>query len=357
MKKIQIFFILLSILLLSGCYKEESIMTINNDKSVDFEIKVIVEDDFDEKKYITNMSKYDSRGIKFQRINEYGHNGYKISKKYPSIEKISTNKSVNVEIYKYLETDFNDSALFKREESFFYDTYTANFIVNYNEVKENTIQDNNKLKENFLSVIKDIYSKLTKEYGSKKEETTYNNENINLEISKDIIFNIKIDKSGNVTLFEISNKSFSYKKEDTKIELDDIVVTDIKTQQNNNETSGFTFVVNLPKKAIESNATRTSNDGKTMTWVFDNNAINEIKFKFNMQNSEHYGLVVSMLTLLVISCTILIIICKKISSSKKEKYERNNPIYRDYDASIEEEALRESNNMEKNILNITIKSK
>ena len=70
MKRVKLLFILMFIILLSGCYRQEGTLTINDDKSVLLEFKVLVDDNFDESKYISKMNYYQTKNINIQRINE-----------------------------------------------------------------------------------------------------------------------------------------------------------------------------------------------------------------------------------------------------------------------------------------------
>ena len=351
MKKIKAFLILVVFVLLTGCYKQEGIITINDDKSVNIEFKTLVDDNFDEKNYISNLEYYDRNGIKIQRINEYGYKGYKISKKYSNIDDISSEKETSVEIYKFLDRNFNDKSLFTRNEDFFKDTYSARFIVD-----NSTLKNNNKniSTSDYLDEIKELYSKAIDAYGNNNSELNYNNKTNKLDVNNSLIYNLDFDKSGNVILIEVKNNYYYYKKSADKILINDIKIEDIEIV--NNDDDVITFVVNLPKQSISNNASRVSDDGKTLTWIFSKNSSNNmIEFTFEIQNKQHFYIIIEIFMLLTICFTIVIVLSKKIKTNKREKIENNNPIYAGYDESIEDEALKERKNMETNIVNIKIK--
>ena len=124
MKKIKSYLIIFVLLImLTGCYKSETTLTVNSDRSIDLDAKIIVDDNFNETPYLNNMSQYTNRGIKIQRLTESGYNGYKITKKYNNIDDISTEDIIKVDISKYFESDFNEKYLFKVEKSFFKNIY------------------------------------------------------------------------------------------------------------------------------------------------------------------------------------------------------------------------------------------
>lgn len=355
MKRVKLLFILMFIILLSGCYRQEGTLTINDDKSVLLEFKVLVDDNFDESKYISKMNYYQTKNINIQRINEYGHKGYKISKQYSSIDSISGEKDITVEIYKFLDDNFNDNVLFKRKNSYFKDVYSAKFkIANFSNNQNNmTIT-----KDDYIEEIKDLYSKALLKYSSNKNELNYNNKSNVLDVNENLVYNVNLDKKGNVILLEVKSKYYSYKKIDTKILLNDIKLEDIEIIENNDVNNIMTFVVNLPKKSISNNASRISDDGKTLTWIFnENNKNNIIEFTFDINNKSHLYLIIELFALIIICFLIIIFITNSTTDRKRKKIENNTPIYAGYDSSIEKEALTERKNIKNNIVSIKIKKK
>lgn len=353
MKKLKIFFILLFIILLSGCYKEEGTITIHSDKSVDVEYKVLVDDNFDEKTYMQNFNNYQTRGINIQRINEYGHKGYKISKQYPNLDSISGLSDVTVNLYDFLSDNFNEKYLFKRKEEFFKDTYSAKFLVNTTTLSKSTTKVDT---DQYLVEIKDLYSKVLESYANNKSILNYNNKSSNLSVSNTLTYNVSIDKKGNVILLEVKNKNYSYKKVDTKILLNDIVKEDIEINQSDVSDGVMTFVVNLPRKSISNNASRISDDEKTLTWIFNENSSNNtIEFTFDIQNKNHFYIIMETSTLVIICFGILIGISITTKNKKREKREKKTPIYTGYDKSIETEALEQRKNIKHDIINIPVK--
>ena len=304
MKKIRLFFIFVIMIMLSGCYREESTMTINSDKSMDFEIKVLVDDDFSEKEYLNNYEIYDQRKIKIQRINEYNNKIYKITKHYNNIDDISINKDVQVEINKYLDFDFNDSNLFKKEDEYFKDKYTINFVIDTDFIKKNL--NNTETKNEFYNIVKDIYEKVLKEYGNKKQEVIYNNDILKINDSVDYRMSVT---SSTVNFLEVSNKTYKFRKENVR--LDEIKISDVEVL-NKDSDAVATFIINLPKKALSHNASRESDNGKTLIWEFDKNGItNRINVTFELDNLENYYTVIGLFLLSIISFSVLLVITNK----------------------------------------------
>lgn len=355
MRRIKLLFILMFIILLSGCYKQEGILTINKDKSVLLEFKVLVDDNFDESSYLSKMNYYQSKNINIQMINEYGHKGYKITKEYSNIDNISGEKDNAIEIYNFLNENFNDSVLFKRKDDYFKDVYSAKFIIN----NISTNKYKNFLgKEDYLKEIKDLYGKVLVSYSSNKSELNYNNKSNVLDVNENLTYNVNLDKKGNIILLDVKSKYYSYKKIDTKILLNDIKLEDIEIIDSKDSNNVITFVVNLPKKSMSNNASRISDDGKTLTWIFNENSNNNIiEFTFDIQNKNHFYLIMELFLLLIVCFVIIIFITKGTASSKRKKVENNTPIYAGYDSSIESEALKERKNIKHNIISINIKKK
>ena len=129
MKEIKRFICLLMIvLLLSGCVKERTTMTIKNDKSVIYSTEVLISNALGEQpSTLLNASKYEKNGFKVTNIKENNYVGYELSKTFSSIEDISTKDNTSVVISDFYNDDFDYSKIFKVEEGFFKNTYTANF--------------------------------------------------------------------------------------------------------------------------------------------------------------------------------------------------------------------------------------
>ena len=129
MKKLnKLIVLLVCLLLVSGCVKNTNTMTIENNKKMTYETEILISDSLDLKiedfinneelksrKFIINTSKYD------------GYTGVTISKEFKNIDKLSTDKSIEKVMSNFLNKDFSEKELFKRDKGFFKDTYTAKF--------------------------------------------------------------------------------------------------------------------------------------------------------------------------------------------------------------------------------------
>ena len=89
------------------------------------------------------------------------------------------------------------------------------------------------------------------------------------------------------------------------------------------------FTINLPYKAISSNATNTENDGKTLVWqpTSASNSSSNIEFSFELYNMTNIYLMVGIVILIIVIIIILIVKhCKKTKSNKASlNAQKNEP--------------------------------
>ena len=104
---VKLFSIILITLLFSGCVKENVEITINNDKSVDFNMVVGIPKDVIEAQEATKnyyeendiIKKLEENGFKVNKDNDETYYNYKISKHFDNIESISTNDDLNIDLF------------------------------------------------------------------------------------------------------------------------------------------------------------------------------------------------------------------------------------------------------------------
>lgn len=181
---------------------------------------------------------------------------------------------------------------------------------------------------------------------------------------------VKLDKTGKITYICVWNDSYIYEKKGTDIKINDINTDTIKVNSNvkvtkytvatattkevpfaftpvyqslqaatkENDNSGFEdsmmnammssmdlkYIVNLPYKAVSSNATQKSNEDKTLTWDLTTLKENEnIKFEFYIYNITNILIGVGVIVVVLIIVILLIVKSKK---SKKDKTEPINNV-------------------------------
>lgn len=315
--------VLLILTTMTGCVKYKNTMTINNDKSMIFEGSYLISDKLLETSDSTtffpeeNKKALEERGVTISDKKENGYTGISLSKKYDNIDKISNESGKEVIISDYLNKDFDDSVLFKVEKGFLKNKYTAIFKYDSNVNPENSgdTSTSQSLTENDnkLAVTTD-------------DETTI------------------VPSEGNDTLTKPTTPN-----DKTPTTPDTGSTTDPETpgEENSNDTDfdfdfenltsemEFSYVVNLPEKALTNNATNVSNDGKTLTWSLMQSQISNIEFSFELKNmTNYYILYGGIAAAVIIVIIIIILLIKKGKKGKEVVPAQNEPIHADYDPSI-----------------------
>ena len=86
------------------------------------------------------------------------------------------------------------------------------------------------------------------------------------------------------------------------------------------------FTINLPYKAISSNATNTENDGKTLVWqpTSASNSSSNIEFSFELYNMTNIYLMVGIVILIIVIIILIVKHCKKPKSNKSSLNSQKN---------------------------------
>ena len=270
MKKIyRLTFIFIVFFMICG-FKSNTNLTIDKNKNLNVEINMSLtehelENEDTHTKMSTNASNYEKNGFKVTTVNKDNNLGYKITKYIGNIDELSEYKNETVYISDLLESDFNNKLLFKHEKSFFKDTYTANYKYQYYEgIYLGEIEG-----DNFL---------VSQEELDNTEEETVDNNMSEIYSEKDV----------------------------TEIDL----------------------VINLPVKSKDNNASKVSDDGKTLTWKINYLEANDINFSFSIYNTTSIIIVSSASVALLVALIVLLVVLQK----KKGSIE--TLIYTDYDQSI-----------------------
>lgn len=334
-KKILLTFFI--IILLYGCNSAEGTLTINANKSATFGIRIITSKDFNDTEFLNNINTYKLRNIEIDKVTDSVNNIYTAVKEYDNIDSVSSKDDVIIDITKYLDADFDERLLFKVDKGFLNNTYYATFTIDNTKIdkfvsNDTTIQS----VDEFIDIVRDIYNNSLNEHKSVKQETTYTNEKNELLIDKGVTYSVTVDKDNNVTSLSAKNTQYSFASEESK----KVLYTDInegtievvkKSSTSNN--SNIRFIVNLPNKPLESNADTRSDDGTTLTWVYNKNRKNEIKFSFELMNRNNYLIVFGVGALIFVMFVILIYVAIVSSDRKRRKLE-GEPIYKSEEENI-----------------------
>lgn len=315
--------VLLILTTMTGCVKYKNTMTINNDKSMIFEGSYLISDKLLETSDSTtffpeeNKKALEERGVTISDKKENGYTGISLSKKYDNIDKISNESGKEVIISDYLNKDFDDSVLFKVEKGFLKNKYTAIFKYDSNVNPENSgdTSTSQSLTENDnkLAVTTDDETTIVPSEG--------NNTLTNPTTPNDIT--PTTPDTGSTTDPETPGEENS---NDTDFDFD---------FENLTSEMEFSYVVNLPEKALTNNATNVSNDGKTLTWSLMQSQISNIEFSFELKNmTNYYILYGGIAAAVIIVIIIIILLIKKGKKGKEVVPAQNEPIHADYDPSI-----------------------
>lgn len=309
--------VLLILTTMTGCVKYKNTMTINNDKSMVFEGSYLISDKLlesaDSKTFFTEENKkaLEERGVTVGEKKENGYTGISVSKKYDNIDKISNDTGKDVTISDYFKEDFDDSVLFKVEKGFLKNKYTANFKYDSNvgagdggdTSTSQALTENDKK----LAVTDDLTT-TAPSTGEDTTTTTPPNDDTTTTTPND------------------GTKDPTTDPDDSGIDPDLMGLAG---------EMEFSYIVNLPEKALTNNATNVSSDGKTLTWSLMQSQMSNIEFSFELKNMTNYYILYGGIAAAVIIVIIIIItIIKKGKKGKEPVPAQNEPIHADYDPSI-----------------------
>lgn len=119
---------------LTGCINTKTRMVINDDKEMDFSINFTVSSqmisalNLDLEKELP-IAKLKNDNFKVEPIKSESGEGFVVTKKYSSIDDVSTTDDFKLNLTDIINGTFDDSKLFKVNKGFFKNTYTINYIL------------------------------------------------------------------------------------------------------------------------------------------------------------------------------------------------------------------------------------
>lgn len=304
MKKAKYIILLSLTILLTGCVKSNTSMTINKDKSMSLTSEVLISDKLLDKEsrliIKDEKDKLQKKNMTVEEIKDSnGYSGFSVTKKYGNIDKNSKEEYKEIIISNFYDDKFDDSVLFQVKKGLFKNVYTANYKFEVD--NDDFVEDNNSNE----TVIDDTTNTPTVENGTTNVIDNTNN----------------VDGTNNNTEKDISDNADLIK-----------LASEVK----------FKFSVNLPYKVLESNATKKSDDGKKLEWDLNSNDAVKINYSFELYNMNNIYMAIGISIGAIILLIVLIIIKNKIVQKKREKIS-SRPILREYDPSIEDELLEKTN--------------
>ena len=319
MKKAKYIILLSLTILLTGCVKSNTSMTINKDKSMSLTSEVLISDKLLDKEsrliIKDEKDKLQKKNMTVEEIKDSnGYSGFSVTKKYGNIDKNSKEEYKEIIISNFFDDKFDDSVLFQVKKGLFKNVYTANYKF---EVDNDDFVEENNSNE---TVIDDTTNTPTVENGTTNVIDNTNN----------------VDGTNNNTEKDISDNADLIK-----------LASEVK----------FKFSVNLPYKVLESNATKKSDDGKKLEWDLNSNDAVKINYSFELYNMNNIYMAIGIFVGAMILLIVLIIIKNKIVQKKREKIS-SRPILKEYDPSIEDELLEKTNvnDDESSISSVSVKS-
>lgn len=284
----KIIAILICLLLMSGCVKNTNTMTINKDKSMTYEVELLLSDSLTKtiEDYV-NVEELKERNFEVNNSKYEGYSGINISKHYKSIDDLSTDTSNEKVMSNYLDKEFDEKEMFKRDSSFFKDTYVAKFKFKIDKSQYNE-EVNTKIE--------------TPKVETKPVDNATNTEN-------NIGTGVELKPSNNLSNDE---DDMSVLGENSKLYSE----------------MEFLFKLNLPYKFVSSNATEESADGKLLTWKLNDNGDTAISFTFYILNWTHIFIVGGIGLVVLVGLIVAVIILVKKKSNQATL------IHIDYDESI-----------------------
>ena len=304
MKKAKYIILLSLTILLTGCVKSNTSMTINKDKSMSLTSEVLISDKLLDKEsrliIKDEKDKLQKKNMTVEEIKDSnGYSGFSVTKKYGNIDKNSKEEYKEIIISNFYDDKFDDSVLFQVKKGLFKNVYTANYKFEVD--NDDFVEDNNSNE----TVIDDTTNTPTVENGTTNVIDNTNN----------------VDGTNNNTEKDISDNADLIK-----------LASEVK----------FKFSVNLPYKVLESNATKKSDDGKKLEWDLNSNDAVKINYSFELYNMNNIYMAIGISIGAIILLIVLIIIKNKIVQKKREKIS-SRPILKEYDPSIEDELLEKTN--------------
>lgn len=284
-KDLKIILLLITGLLITGCYNYDVEMTVNEDRSVDFDLKFVIQ--INQEQMIEQTCK--TYGDAFTVL-EFENEKYCC----PS-ENASKEECIGMEEDTNEDTSNQDIVADNNELNYdMYDDEEQNNLKNKG-YKINEINENNQTGMSITKTFKNI-DDISKE----NEEVKFNIEDLGKEDFKEYFFSVKKGLLENIYKAHII---FDLTSDDSMM--------DVSMYEN---LIKFKYIINLPVEANSHNNAMLTNNNKTLTWKLEFGKINEIKYEFTLESetSKYIKIGISALSSIVILISLIIIIKKII---------------------------------------------
>jgi len=268
MKKLKLLLMLLVVgVISSGCVKFNANMDIKKDKSMDFTIIYALDKNYfsgEDGISVDEFKEIEKSGFKVESYKDENMEGVKLTKSIRNIDDVSSDEDVEYSLSGIMGEDANQK-LFKVKKGLLKNTYTAKFTFNAN---ESGLTDDDE-ESNFV----DDDNLDTDTLGDENEDALFNS-----------------DGENNLDLTNMTSN------------LD------------------LSFNVTLPYKVIKSNATKTEDNNKKLSWTLTATGSDAIEFEFSIYNMN---LIYAGLGVILV---IIIIVVMVIMMGKKNKKKVNTNV-------------------------------
>lgn len=266
-KSFKVLCIMLVVFMMSGCVKLNVDMSIHKDKSMDITVIEAVSNalmqNSNEKMFEeSELKEIEDDGFTVENYSDGSMTGYKFTKRISNIDDVSTDKSFTGNIENIVSGKDSSSDIFSVKKGFFKNTYTV-------KLKEDVKDSFNEGFEEGLTSDDDYYSDYDDSY-SYDDSYTYDDSYYD-DYTSDSSLASNTDYASLMTNMDLK------------------------------------FTINLPYKAISSNATSVNNDGKQLTWNLINFNEDNIEFEFELYNMKNIYITIGIAAIIIIIIIILIV--------------------------------------------------
>ena len=288
-KSFKFLCLMLTVFMMTGCMKYEWKMSVNKDKSMNFEITAAVAASLMQQagsnQLMTDNEELQSikdAGFTVKNYSDGTMTGYTFTKKIANIDDVSSEKEVKYNPEQAM-TEKNPK-IFTVKKGFFKNTYTLTVENNTSDELENGMNSigttENIDETDDITNAEDININTPNTTQDNTESNTINPEN----------------SENNITTDEIE---------------DDIDLSTLTSSMD------MTFNINLPYEAVSSNATSTENNGKTLKWNLLDNNLKNVTATFELYNMNNIYLTAGIAGAAVLVIIVIIIIKKRKPKTQK----------------------------------------
>ena len=308
MKKIVSFIMVMFLTLsLTGCVKYNVNMDINSDKSMELSYIIAVDptlmgNDINSNIDTKQIEEYKKQGFEVTDFNDGDMKGYKLVKKIKNIDDVSTSGKESFDITKF--TNGEEKYLFNVKKGLLKNKYSTKLVADTSDTDMGVSEDDTDT-DTSDNTDNDKLA-LNSDDGTDSTNDTTNDNTVN----GDVIIN------GDSTTTDDTTTSDNNTTDDNNTTSDDSSIDDDFSTFTDGLTNAMSsnmdlsLNINLPYKAISSNATSSNNDGKNLIWKLNLTDTIDAEFAFELYNWTNIYIIGGSLILVIIILLIIIVMGK-----------------------------------------------